>query len=70
MSLCVVIEFDMEEADANQSVRNVYGPFDDEDKAEAWASARYEEIDEELKEYTGLEVEIIGSPDGWKKDHE
>ena len=65
--MIVVIEYDMEEAG---SARKVYGPFDDEKKAEAWANARYEELDEELREFTCLEVEIISSTDKWKKDHE
>lgn len=61
--LYIVVEFDMEEADADQSIRRIYGPFPTEEAAEAWAEKKWDTFDSEYQEFTGLSVELVSSPE-------
>lgn len=66
----VVIEYDMEEADADQSVSGIYGPFDDSEAAETFATEHWEALEEGLREFTSIEANLICPPEDWDKNHE
>jgi hypothetical protein len=65
----IVVEFDLEEADPDQSVLGYYGPFPDDKAAQEWSDARWEEYDEEMQEFRALTVENIRPIEKWEDNH-
>lgn len=63
----IVLYCDMEEADADQAVIDVFGPFDSSEAAEKWAGEQWDELDEETQESFAFVAELVKPIEKYEK---